>query len=80
MFKTPLIKAIRGFLSYFSNPVNEFPLTYRSELIDEDSVLFSVGGANMGGGPAPLTNCRCFQGRFISTNPITRYTLPTGPI
>ena len=37
MFETLLIKAIRGFLSYFSNPVSEFPLTYHSELIDEDS-------------------------------------------
>jgi hypothetical protein len=43
MFEMPLIKAIRGFLSYFSNPVSGFPLTYCSELIDEDSVLFMSG-------------------------------------
>lgn len=33
-----LIKAIRDFLSYFSNPVSEFSLTYHSELIDEVSM------------------------------------------
>jgi hypothetical protein len=38
MFKTLLIKAIRGFLSYFSNPASDFPSTYHSELIDEDQV------------------------------------------
>jgi hypothetical protein len=37
MFETLLIKPIRGFLSYFSNSVSEFPSTYHSELIDEDS-------------------------------------------
>jgi hypothetical protein len=37
MFETLLIKAIRGFLSYFSNPVSELPLTYHRELIDDDS-------------------------------------------
>jgi hypothetical protein len=26
-------KVISGFLSYISNPVSKFPLTYRSELI-----------------------------------------------
>ena len=35
--ETLLIKAIRGLLSYFSNPVSEFPLTYHCELLDEDS-------------------------------------------
>jgi hypothetical protein len=40
-----LIEAIRGFLSYFSNPVSEFP--YHSELIDEDSTL-SASGARDG--------------------------------
>jgi hypothetical protein len=25
-----------GFLAYFNNPVSEFPLTYHSELINED--------------------------------------------
>ena len=44
MFEKSLIKAIRGFLSYFSNPVSEISLTYRSELIDEDSVLGLVLG------------------------------------
>jgi hypothetical protein len=39
MFETFLIKTIRGFLSYFSNPMSEFCLTYRCELIDEDSEL-----------------------------------------
>jgi hypothetical protein len=43
MFET-LIKAIRGFLSYFSDPMSEFSLTYHSEIIDEGSVTFSVGG------------------------------------
>ena len=37
MFETLLIKPIRGFLSYFSDSVSEFPSTYHSELIDEDS-------------------------------------------
>ena len=36
-------------LSYFRNSVSEFPLTYRGELIDKDSVLstqyYSVSGA-----------------------------------
>jgi hypothetical protein len=32
-----LIEAIQSFLSYFSNPVSEFPLTYHSELINKDS-------------------------------------------
>ena len=31
------------FPNYFGNPVSEFPLTYRSELIDGDSALFGVG-------------------------------------
>jgi hypothetical protein len=30
-----LIKAIRDLLSYFSNPISDFPLTYQSELIDD---------------------------------------------
>jgi hypothetical protein len=34
MFETLLIKAIQGFISYFSNPENELPLTYHSELIN----------------------------------------------
>jgi hypothetical protein len=41
MFETPLIEAVRGFLSYFGNPVSEFAfkLTYHSlsELIVENS-------------------------------------------
>jgi hypothetical protein len=47
MSETPLIKASRGFLSHFSHPVSEFPLTYNRELVNEayeDSALFSVGG------------------------------------
>jgi hypothetical protein len=40
--ETHLIRPIRA--SYFSNPVSEFPLTYRSELIDED---FSVEGEEL---------------------------------
>lgn len=36
MFETIMIEPIRGFLSNFSNPVSEFPMTYRCELIDED--------------------------------------------
>jgi hypothetical protein len=43
MFETLLINAIRGFLSYFSNPVSEYPLTYHSELIDEDSASGAKG-------------------------------------
>ena len=35
---TLLVNAIRGFLSYFSNPVSE-PMTYHSDFIDEDSAL-----------------------------------------
>jgi hypothetical protein len=38
MFETLLVKAFQGELSYFSNLVNEFPLTYRCKLIDEKSV------------------------------------------
>ena len=37
MFETLLIKAIRWFLGYFSNPVSEIPFTYHGELINEDS-------------------------------------------
>jgi hypothetical protein len=42
---TVLIKAIRGYIVYFSNPVSEFLLTYHREFIDEDSIFnrFNVG-------------------------------------
>jgi hypothetical protein len=40
MIKMLSNKAIRDF--YFSDPVSEFPLTYRGELIDKDSI-FNVG-------------------------------------
>jgi hypothetical protein len=30
-------------LTWFSNPVSEFPLTYHSELIDEHSVFWAKG-------------------------------------
>ena len=43
MSGTLLIKPIQGFLSYFSDSVSEFPSTYHSELIDEDSAIFSAG-------------------------------------
>jgi hypothetical protein len=36
-FKTLLIKAIRGFLSYLDNSMSEFFLTYHCELFDSDS-------------------------------------------
>jgi hypothetical protein len=36
MFETLSGKAIQDILSYFSNPMKEFPLTYQSELIDVD--------------------------------------------
>jgi hypothetical protein len=47
MIKMLSSKAIRDF--YFSDPVSEFPLTYRGELIDKDSIFniqrstFNVG-------------------------------------
>jgi hypothetical protein len=44
MFVMQSTSAIRGHLSYFNNPVAKFPLTYRYELVNVDSVLFSVGG------------------------------------
>ena len=34
---------IQAFLSRFSRPVSGFPLTYHIELIDEVSMVFSVG-------------------------------------
>ena len=37
-----LCQSFRGLLSYFSNLVNEFPLTYHCKLIDDKSV--SGGG------------------------------------
>jgi hypothetical protein len=43
MFDTLLIKASEGFVSHFSNPVSEFPLTYHSELIDKDPVSEAPG-------------------------------------
>jgi hypothetical protein len=52
MFEMCLTKAIRDFLSYFSNRVSEFPLTYRSEPIDEASMriqYYSVSGARRDG-------------------------------
>ena len=36
MFETLLIKAIRRVLIHFRNLVSECPLTYQSELIDEN--------------------------------------------
>ena len=35
MFEMLLIKPIRNILSCFGDPVSEFPLAYRCELIDE---------------------------------------------
>ena len=44
MFESLSIKPIQGFLSHFSNPENDFPLTYHSVFIDEDSGHLWVGG------------------------------------
>lgn len=33
-----MTRAIQGFVSYFSNPVSDFPLAYHSELNYEDSI------------------------------------------
>jgi hypothetical protein len=80
MFEMCLTKAIRDFLSYFSNRVSEFPLTYRSEPIDEASMriqYYSVSGARREiEYTGPRRRC------FISTNPITQplHALPTGPV
>jgi hypothetical protein len=64
MFETLLIKPIRGFLSYFSNPMSEFPLAYQSELIDE---AYEDRGKGV---TLDFTHRRC---SFIrSTNPITQ--------
>jgi hypothetical protein len=41
MFKTLLIKAVQGFLIYFSNPVSEFSLTYHHNL--DENPMFNVG-------------------------------------
>ena len=41
MFKTLLIKAVQGFLVYFSNPVSEFSLTYHHDL--NKNPMFNVG-------------------------------------
>ena len=44
MFEALVIKAIRGFFIYFSNSVNDVPLTYHRKL-DGDSTQYSVSGA-----------------------------------
>jgi hypothetical protein len=38
MMKTISSKGHSRLLNYFSDPVSEFPLTYRGELIDGDSI------------------------------------------
>jgi hypothetical protein len=42
MIKVLSSKCYSRHLNYFSDPVSEFPLTYRGELIDGDSI-FNVG-------------------------------------
>jgi hypothetical protein len=63
-----MVKAIRSFLSYFSNPASEVTLTYHSELIDEDSVIFSVGGEETGLNLSAAAVC---------TNPVPCYAAST---
>jgi hypothetical protein len=67
MVETLFIKAILS--SYFSDLASEFPLTYRSELIDEDSVRGEEIALNLPTGAV-------YTKHKVATNPITQPLSP----